>query len=61
MKLVCANCEEPIDPEGVDMAGDTAVCRRCGRTYRVSDLVGAPDGAHAESAAEPEADLDHPP
>lgn len=45
MDAICPQCRTPIAMDDVNVATDIALCRRCGRTFALSDLVGSPSDA----------------
>jgi hypothetical protein len=52
--LVCPLCRSAIAIEDINVATDIALCRRCGKTFSFSELVGASAGAVPDLTAPPD-------
>lgn len=43
MQLICSNCNQPVNPENINITTDLAKCGKCGAIYKASALVSAGD------------------
>ncbi|HEY1784467.1 MAG TPA: hypothetical protein VGG30_02925, partial [Pirellulales bacterium] len=39
MKITCPTCQQPIDPEQINVATDLAFCNHCNEAFALGDLV----------------------
>ena len=44
MKLICPSCRAEIGTADINVATDVALCRACGNTFRISEIVGGGAG-----------------
>ena len=41
MDVICPSCRSRIAPSDINVATDVALCRSCGNTFRLSEIIGA--------------------
>ena len=41
MDVLCPSCRSRIAPDDINVATDVALCRSCGNTFRLSEIIGA--------------------
>lgn len=41
MDVTCPSCRSRIAPDDINVATDVALCRSCGNTFRLSEIIGA--------------------
>lgn len=41
MDVICPSCRSRIAPDDINVSTDVALCRSCGNTFRLSEIIGA--------------------
>ena len=41
MEVICPSCRSRIAPDDINVSTDVALCRSCGNTFRLSEIIGA--------------------
>lgn len=41
MEVICPSCRSRIVPDDINVSTDVALCRSCGNTFRLSEIIGA--------------------
>jgi len=41
MEVLCPSCRSRIAPDDINVSTDVALCRSCGNTFRLSEIIGA--------------------
>lgn len=41
MEVICPTCRSKIAPDDINVSTDVALCRSCGNTFRLSEIIGA--------------------
>ncbi|HLY43153.1 MAG TPA: hypothetical protein VKR52_18205 [Terracidiphilus sp.] len=53
MDVICPSCRSRIAPDDINVATDVALCRSCGNTFRLSEIIGAVPSSSIDPGSPP--------